>query len=105
MTSTVSPPLTSPSEASSRSPLRWIVCTPARAFVVLFIPSFALRLWTLTLLPQDIVPPNPDWETGAVAISLVETGTFSDPYLIPTGPTAHMPPLDVAAMSLIYRVL
>ena len=60
----------------------------------------------LTLFPSDQIPPNPLWETGAVAISLAENGTFADPYLIPTGgPTAHMPPLWVGAMSLVYRVL
>jgi len=59
----------------------------------------------LFLVPRDLIPPNPDWETGAVSISLATTGEFANPYLIPTGPTAHMPPLYVATMSLVYRAL
>jgi len=76
-----------------------------RTFLFLFLLSFSVRLGTLFLIPQDQIPPNPNWETGAVSISLATTGEFADPYLIPTGPTAHMPPLYVAAMSLVYRVL
>ena len=76
-----------------------------RTSLLLFVLSLSLRLGSLLLIPQDLIPPNPNWETGAVSISLATTGEFADPYLIPTGPTAHMPPLYVAAMSLVYRVL
>jgi len=76
-----------------------------RTFLALFVLSLSLRLGMLFLIPQSLIPPNPDWETGAVSISLATKGEFADPYLIPTGPTAHMPPLNVVAMSLIYRVL
>ena len=76
-----------------------------RTFLVLFVLSLFLRLGTLLFIPQDLIPPNPNWETGAVSISLTTTGEFANPFLIPTGPTAHMPPLNVWAMSLLYRVL
>ncbi len=76
-----------------------------RTFLLLFILSLSLRLGTLFFIPRDLIPPNPDWETGAVSISLATTGEFADPYVIPTGSTAHVPPIYVAAMSLIYRGL
>ena len=87
------------------SSIRWVAHSSGRAFFLLFVLGFGLRVATLSLLPSDQIPPNPLWETGAVAISLAENGTFADPYLIPTGPTAHMAPLWVGAMSLVYRVL
>ena len=76
-----------------------------RTFLLLFVLSLTLRLGAMSLMPRDQIPPNPDWETGAVSISLATSGRFADPYLIPTGPTAHMPPLYVGAMSLVYRAL
>jgi len=76
-----------------------------RTFLILFFLSLSLRLGVLFLIPRDLIPPNPNWETGAVSISLATRGKFADPYLIPTGPTAHMPPLDVAAMGLLYRAM
>jgi len=82
----------------------WVASSSRRAFLIIFLLGLTLRLWTLSLLPEDLIPPNPQWETGAIAISLAQTGTFSNPYLIPTGPTAHVPPLYVGATSLLYRV-
>jgi hypothetical protein len=76
-----------------------------RTFLFLFALSLFLRVGVLFFIPQDTIPPNPNWETGAVSISLATRGEFADPYLLPTGPTAHMPPLNVAAMGLIYRLL
>lgn len=75
-----------------------------RTFLLLFFLSLVLRLGTLFFFPPDQIPPNPDWETGAVSISLATSGEFADPYLVPTGPTAHMPPLFVATLSILYRV-
>jgi len=40
-----------------------------------------------------------------VALSLIQTGEFANPYLIPTGLTAHMPPLQVGVMALLYKVV
>jgi hypothetical protein len=85
--------------------VRWIAGSWGRAFLIIFLLGFTLRLGVLRLIPEDVIPPNPQWETGAVSISLAHTGRFADPYLIPTGPTAHMPPLYVGAASLLYRVL
>jgi hypothetical protein len=87
------------------TPIRWLARSPRWAFLVLFILGFSLRAGTLTLIPTDLIPPNPDWETGAVALSLLERGEFADPYLIPTGPTAHTPPLLVGLFALLYKCL
>lgn len=86
-------------------PLRRLAGSPSWSFLLIFTVAFVLRLGMLNYFPKDQIPPNPSWETGAVAISLAETGRMADPYIIPTGPTAHMPPLMVAAMGLLYRVL
>ncbi len=87
------------------APIRWLALYPAWAFVILFLLGFSVRVGTLTLIPSDLIPPNPDWETGAVALALLERGEFADPYLIPTGPTAHVPPLQVGFFALVYMVL
>ena len=76
-----------------------------RTCLALFVLSLSLRLGLFLYIPESLIPPNPDWETGAVSISLATRGEFADPYIIPTGPTAHMPPVNVAVMSVIYRAL
>jgi hypothetical protein len=43
-------------------------------------------------------------ETGLAAISMVRDGTIADPYLIPTGPTAHVSPIQVGVLAAIYEV-
>jgi hypothetical protein len=40
-----------------------------------------------------------------VAMSLYERGEFADPYCLPTGPTAHMPPYVPVMLAGLYRVL
>jgi hypothetical protein len=37
-------------------------------------------------------------------VSLGEHGTFGDPYMLPTGPTAHLPPIPAAIFGLSYRL-
>ncbi|MCC6857906.1 MAG: hypothetical protein IT158_05070, partial [Bryobacterales bacterium] len=75
-----------------------------RVFVLIFCLSFAVRLalfaaWASTR--KDFYRPG--GENGRVALSLLRTGRFADPYLIPTGPTAHPTPLWPAVLALIYR--
>lgn len=75
-----------------------------RVFVLIFCLSFAVRLalfaaWASTR--EDFYRPG--GENGRVALSLLRTGRFADPYLIPTGPTAHPTPLWPAVLALIYR--
>lgn len=54
-------------------------------------------------IPSRYLIPTPRWELSSIAISLMETGRFADPYMIPTGPTAHLPPAYPYLFSLIYR--
>lgn len=44
-------------------------------------------------------------EIGRVALSLIRTGQFADPYMIPTGPTAHPAPVTPALLALIYGTM
>jgi hypothetical protein len=43
-------------------------------------------------------------ETIKIAIALATKGEFADPYVIPTGPTAHNPPLYPVLIASFYRV-
>jgi hypothetical protein len=70
----------------------------------IFVIAFSLRAFMLTKVPERWVYPHTRWETHAIAMSLYENGTFADPYAVPTGPTAHAPPLYPAWMSLLYRI-
>ena len=82
----------------------WAVRSPFRAFLIVFVPAFAIRLYFLTLIPIDTILPHTRWEIFAVAHSLATTGQFADPYTLPTGPTAHLAPIYPFFLSLIYRV-
>ncbi len=67
--------------------------------------SLLLYLFLLAKLPREVVEPTTRWEEPAVAISLARTGTFADPYALPTGPTAHLPPLTPAINGMIYALV
>jgi len=78
--------------------------SPARAFVVIFLLAFAVR----AALLASWVSTHGDFhrlggEIGRVALSLLRTGAFADPYMIPTGPTAHPTPAGPALLALIYH--
>jgi len=72
-------------------------------FILIFLLAFAVRAVLLALWTS-----NHDGfyrlggEMGRVALSLLRTGQFADPYMIPTGPTAHPPPFWPALLALIY---
>jgi len=61
------------------------------------------RLNELEHIPEVVLIPSARRELGAVAMSLMLSGKFADPYAIPTGPTAHLPPVYPLIVSLIYR--
>jgi hypothetical protein len=44
------------------------------------------------------------WETAAVANQLLLTGEYSNPYILPTGPTAHAAPFHTALMVVIFSL-
>jgi len=77
--------------------------SPAQEFVVIFFISFAVRAALLAAWVSN----HGDFyrlggEMGRVALALLRTGQFADPYMIPTGPTAHPPPFWPALLALIY---
>jgi hypothetical protein len=79
---------------------------PAAGFAIIFVIAVAVRVWMLfNLVPQEYVRPHTRWEVEAVAVSLATRGTFADPYAIPTGPTAHTPPVWPVLVSLVYRAM
>ncbi len=72
-------------------------------FILIFLLSFAVRAVLLALWTSN----HDDFyrlggEMGRVALSLLRTGQFADPYMIPTGPTAHPPPFWPALLALVY---
>jgi hypothetical protein len=81
------------------------IATTWRAFALVFLLHVGLHGFFLTLLDARHVAPHARFEVTAVAMSLYEKGTFADPYGLPTGPTAHMPPFHPALFAGIYHLL
>jgi hypothetical protein len=86
-----------------RAGVDWVVCSPWRSFFVIFLLSFAIRVNQLNQIHSRYLIPDASRELGAIAIALMETGQFANPYMIPTGPTAHLPPIIPFIISMIYR--
>lgn len=77
--------------------------SPARLFLVIFLLSFAIRAVLLLLWVNSYENfYRLTGETGKVALSLLRDGEFGDPYMIPTGPTAHPAPVWPGILWLIY---
>jgi hypothetical protein len=87
-----------------RALLDWMVRSHWLAFIVLFLLSLVIRLHNPAQIPTWVFYPNPDRELGAIVTSLRQTGEFADPYLLPTGSTAHLPPVYPYLLALIYRL-
>lgn len=85
-----------------RSAIDWFANSSGRSFVFIFILAFGIRACSWVKNPAFL--PSPDRELGAIAWSLAETGHFADPYIIPTGPTAHLPPIPPAILALILSL-
>jgi hypothetical protein len=77
---------------------------PGRAFLLLFALSFSIQGFFLSKVPHEYIRPYTIRELQSVAVSLAERGTFADPYALPTGPTAHLPPIPPAIFGLSYRL-
>ena len=84
--------------------VRWLARSSARAFLVIFLLAFAVGTAVLPFVPRSVIEPHTRWEVNAVAVSLATTGRFADPYALPSGPTAHMPPAFPALLALLYRI-
>jgi hypothetical protein len=77
--------------------------TPRRAFALVFLVHVAVQGLLLSRVAPQHVIPHTRWEV--LAMALYERGVFADPYCLPTGPTAHMPPFQPALMAAVYRLL
>jgi hypothetical protein len=88
-----------------RTALDWLARRPWRAFLIIFSLSFSIQSYFLSKVPESYVRPHTRWEFEAIAVSLAERGEFADPYAVPTGPTAHLPPIPPAISGLIYKLL
>ncbi len=77
---------------------------PWRPCLLVFVVALAIRLFFLTLIPEDALIPNSDWELDAIAMSLATEGEFANPYMVPTGPTAHLAPIPPLMLALIYKL-
>jgi hypothetical protein len=75
-----------------------------RAFIVIFLLGFSVRVFLLAQVPERWILPNDRMEDTAIATSLVERGEFADPYMFPTGPTAHLPPLVPGILAFFWTV-
>jgi hypothetical protein len=81
----------------------WTLSAPARA-VTLLLPLF-LFLAGIALAIHYRESNTSPGESGLAAISFLRTGTIANPYLFPTGPTAHVSPLLVFYLSAVFAVL
>ncbi len=91
-------PLSTPSAS-----LAWFVRSSWRPFLLLFLLSFIPRFNELEHTPPEALMISAGRELGAIAVSLMRSGEFADPYALPTGPTAHLPPVYPFIVSLILR--
>jgi hypothetical protein len=83
----------------------WFTSSSWRYFVFIFLLSMAVRVYKLSQVDSRYLVPTTDHELSSIAISLLETGQFADPYMLPSGPTAHLPPIFPALIFLNYRWL
>lgn len=86
-----------------RTGVDWVVLSPWRSFIIIFLLGSTTQLHQLNQMHSRYLIPDASRELGAIAISLMETGEFANPYMIQTGPTAHLPPIIPFIVSLIYR--
>lgn len=80
----------------------WLARGPWGASLAILVLSLSLQGFFLTKVPATWVEPNTRWELPAIAVSLATTGRFADAYALPTGPTAHLPPVPPAIYAVIY---
>lgn len=78
---------------------------PWRPCLLVFVVALGVRLFFMfSLVPSDALYPSDDWELDAIAMSLVNEGEFANPYIVPTGPTAHLAPIPPFMLALVYKV-
>lgn len=76
--------------------------SPARIARLVFVAAFAVRLGLNFALPDLYsIPPM---KMERVAASFGATGELANPYMTPTGPTAHLLPLYPILLGTLYRL-
>ena len=86
-----------------RAVIDWFARSSWRSFIIIFLLSLIVNIHQLNQVPRRALIPNSDRELGATVISFAKTGQLADPYVIPTGPTAHLPPVIPFILGMIYR--
>ena len=71
------------------------------AALVIFSLSFGIRFTLLMNYRDDITTVG---EGPRIAYALITKGEFADPYVIPTGPTAHTTPFFPFLLAAIYKI-
>lgn len=74
----------------------------AVTILVIFLLSFVIRFSILMHFRDNIVYVG---EEPRIAYALISKGQFADPYVVPTGPTAHSTPFFPFVLAGIYEVL
>jgi len=87
-----------------RTAVTWMARSSFRAFMIIFLLGFSVRIFLLVQVPERRILPNDRMEDTAIATSLVERGEFADPYMYPTGPTAHLPPFVPGILALFWSI-
>lgn len=75
--------------------------------LVIFVVALVVRIGLLAspMVPREWVLAGAHVEVEKVARSLVSAGRYADPYIIPTGPTAHPLPIHTGLLAIIYLAL
>ncbi len=71
------------------------------AALVIFSLSFGIRFTLLMHYRHDIMSVG---EGPRIAYALITKGEFADPYIVPTGPTAHTTPFFPFLLAAVYKV-
>jgi hypothetical protein len=87
---------------SGRRIISYFTVHRAVTFFAIFMLSFAVRTAILIQHRGDILQFG---EEPRIAEALLSKGEFADPYVIPTGPTAHSTPFFPVLLAGIYKVL
>ena len=76
----------------------WIPC------FLIFVLALGVREVRLSRWPGCLSPNVDQIEVSRIAESIAWQGKFADPYMIPTGPTAHNAPIYPFLLSLVYAL-
>lgn len=71
------------------------------AALVIFSLSFGIRFTLLMHYRSDITTVG---EGPRIAYALITKGEFADPYIVPTGPTAHTTPFFPFLLAIVYKI-